>query len=463
MNDTLKDDVSEPSAEALFRYQVISRILTLEQRGEKRSAVVRMVSAEPQRSVGGVVRKVSRRTLYRWLKAFEAQGFNGLVPAMRRQKSGSTVLEPAWLDFFSEQKNLDPITSIPEMIRRARELGLITAEERIDRTTVWRTLKRMEVSTTRRRSTKKDRDKRRFAYPHRLDMVLCDGKHFRAGAARLRRVAMFFLDDATRMGLGVVVGTSETAELFLRGLYENLLKYGLMSAFYVDKGSGFIANDTLEILRKLNVLFIHGTAGYPEGRGKIEKFNQTALDRVLRTLDGTPEVDASCSALELRLRHFLFEQYNHTPHEGIGRQTPWHRFHQDERPLRFKENKEQFQKAFTLHHRRLVSKDNVVSFRSNAYEIPRGYADSYVTLYYQVLDRSLSFAHRGRLVRLNLVDLHANAYQRRAPSRKEIPVEQETRRPLPKSSAQIAFEREMRPLVDQEGGFSEPDRLNPKK
>jgi hypothetical protein len=39
-----------------------------------------------------------------------------------------------------------------------------------------------------------------------MQMVLCDGKHFRAGAARLRRVALFFLDDATRMGLHVVVG-----------------------------------------------------------------------------------------------------------------------------------------------------------------------------------------------------------------------------------------------------------------
>jgi hypothetical protein len=44
-----------------------------------------------------------------------------------------------------------------------------------------------------------NRDSRRFVYPHRMQMVLCDGKHFRAGAARLRSMAYFFLDDATRM------------------------------------------------------------------------------------------------------------------------------------------------------------------------------------------------------------------------------------------------------------------------
>lgn len=52
-------------------------------------------------------------------------------------------------------------------------------------------------------------------------MVLSDGKHFRAGALRARRVAMFFLDDATRCGLHVVVGTEgESAELFLRDPFE---------------------------------------------------------------------------------------------------------------------------------------------------------------------------------------------------------------------------------------------------
>ena len=43
--------------------------------------------------------------------------------------------------------------------------------------------------------------------------MLADGKHFRAGAARLRRVALFF-DDATRYGLQVLVGTAESSELF---------------------------------------------------------------------------------------------------------------------------------------------------------------------------------------------------------------------------------------------------------
>ena len=71
---------------------------------------------------------------------------------------------------------------------------------------------------TRQRPHKRDGDTRRWRYAERMQCVLADGKHFRAGAARLRRVALFFLDDATRYGLAVVVGTAESSALFLRGL-----------------------------------------------------------------------------------------------------------------------------------------------------------------------------------------------------------------------------------------------------
>lgn len=57
-------------------------------------------------------------------------------------------------------------------------------------------------------------------------LVIADGKHFRAGAARLKRVALIFMDDATRYGLIVIVGTSENASDFLRGLWEVIRRHG---------------------------------------------------------------------------------------------------------------------------------------------------------------------------------------------------------------------------------------------
>jgi transposase InsO family protein len=457
----MKNDPSrlnEPSDEALFRYQVLSQVLVREYTGEPRSQAIAGVAAIEHITADRKPRMVSQRSIYRWLAAYEALGFAGLLPAARAHVADSVVLARPLIDFFKQQKNADPWASVPELIRRASLTGLISPDQLINRVTVWRTLKRMGIDTQRRKQLV-DRDSRRFAYPHRMQMVLCDGKHFRAGAARLRRVALFFLDDACRMGLHAVVGTSECAELFLRGLYETTLSYGLMDALYVDRGPGFIANDVIEVLRKLEVLFIHGSAGYPEGHGKAERFNRTVKDQVLRHLDGNPEVDPSCAALELRLAHYLRKHYNLTPHESLDKQPPWACFHDDKKPLRFAQSQDQLRQAFVLHIKRRVANDNVVSVDGIFYEVIRGHAGTRVMLHRNLLDGSLAIIHQGRLVRLSPLDPHKNAREKRARAQSHTKKDQKCT--VTKGSAQMAFDRDMRPVVDTDGGFARPQNHLP--
>jgi transposase InsO family protein len=445
-NDPSKPPI-RPDPESLFRYSLVSLVLNHEHRGLARSEAIEKVAAERHIDLDGKDRTVSTRTLYRWLSAFEQGGPDALVPLLRQ--GGPVVLPQDLLDFFRDQKQADPATSVPELIRRAGATGRIAPGEKIERTTVWRALRRMGVPTNRLKSPKV-RDCRRFAYPHRLDMVLCDGKHFRAGVGRLKRVALFFLDDATRFGLEVVVGTSESAALFLRGLYLCILHYGLMIRLFVDNGSGFIALDALAVARKLGVHLIHGSAGYPEGHGKIERFNRTVLEQVLRLLPGNPEIDPEVQALELRLRHFLHERYNHTPHEALAGATPWARFHQDPRALRFHAHIEQLRQAFVLHESRQVSRDHIVQVDGIAYETPLGLRGQEVELYRHLLEGTVSLLHEGRLLQLAGVDVHANARDRRARGQDEPP----TSAPPP-SAAQIAFDQAYRPVVDADGGLSE--------
>jgi putative transposase len=449
---------NEPSNEVLFRYLLLSKVLAREQQGETRSVATGVIAEKKQTDPAGSLRGVSQRTLYRWLNRFERDGFKGLSPKARKRSMNSLVISQELLDFFRQQKEDDPKTSIPELIRRAKQLDLITDIKEVDRSTLWRSLKRIGVDTTRKPAISSSADKRRFAYPHRMDMALCDGKHFRAGASRVRRVALFFLDDATRLGLAVVVGTSENKELFLRGLYEATLRYGLTSALYVDHGSGFTAHDSITVCKQLGVLFIHGQVGYPQGRGKIERFNQTALAQCLRTLDGNPGVNPDCSALELRLRHFMFRQYNHCPHEGLHGQTPWERFNSDSRELRFFENSGDLKRAFVLHHKRRVSADNIVSLGGVKYEMPCGYEKSYVILRHLILEKKVCFIHEGKEIALSCPDIHANALYKRPKTRIS-----DKNRPgtiLPDSGAQMAFYREYRPIVGEDLGFSDPEIIS---
>jgi len=451
--------VSDIDRETLFRYQVVAVVLALESKGIARKDAVHTAADMPHLVLGKATpRLVSTRSIYRWLESYEEHDLDGLATKGRTPPpAGSLVLPLDFVNFLVREKTIDPEASIPELIRLAGEQGIVGNDIVLDRTTVYRAAKRLHLPVQHRR-TRKSRDMRRFCYPHRLDMVLCDGKHFRAGAARARRVALFFLDDATRFGLHVIVGTSENTLLFLRGVFELLCKYGFFSSLYLDHGPGFIALDTVAIIARLHCLLVHGEASYAEGRGKIERFNRTAKADILRKLDGRPDVDPDSRALTLRLQHYLDTQYNVRPHESLDKQTPHQRFYADAKALRFPQDHETLRRQFQLTLERRVSPDNVISIDSVDYEVPRGHAGEKVRVQRHVLDGDrVFFLHEGRYLELRPADLDANARARRAK-----PQGRHDTQPIPSpSAADMAFQREYGPVVDADGGFTKP--LTPPK
>jgi transposase InsO family protein len=438
--------------EALIRYRLVSEVLSREFAGAVRAEAVKAVADRDHMDRDGRRRRVSVRTLYRWLARYDAEkALESLAPVSRPLVETSVVLPDSFIKFINEEKRLDPRASVPELIRRAEISKVIDPACGVSRVTAWRACKRMGLPT-RMKPQKNEGDMRRFAYPHRMMMCMCDGKHFRAGVSRKRRVALFFLDDATRRGLDVIVGTDENTTLFLRGFYDMTLECGFSNVVYLDGGPGFVSGDTRRVMAKLpHVHLIHGTESYPEGRGKIERFNRTAADAVLRSLDGAAEVDADLEALRLRLRHFLFEQYNNRPHESLGGQTPNERWNADERALRFPEDKASLREGFVLTESRKVTKDHVISYEGQKYEVPRGLSRQWVDVRRQVLTGELSLLHEGRIVRLQPLNLEDNAKNKRT-FRKENdePVRGDA---VPKTAATMAFERDFQPMVSPIGDF----------
>jgi putative transposase len=447
------------SPEALFRYQIVSAVKARELSGQGTDAAVREVAAQHHLTLVGEQKTCAVRSIYRWLAELDRDGLSGIETA-QPERAISRVLPEPLVDFLAKEKDEDRYASVPELIRRARERGVIGPHERADRTSVWRACVRLGLPL-RRVPAKHEADKRRFAYPHRMMMLLADGKHFRAGARRAKRVAMFFLDDATRFGLGVVVGTAESAELFLRGLHRVLRRFGFMDIVFLDRGPGFKADDTAAACRRLDIHLVLGTAAYPEGHGKIEKFNQTAQSQLLRGLPGAADVDADCGALELRLTHFLDHRYNQQPHEALDGQTPLARFEADTRALRFPADDAELADRFVVTETRKVSNDNVVSYEGVDYEVPRGHAGTDVTVWRHLLSGALSVVHDGRLVALAPVDLTLNAVSRRAVPSAPAPDDDER---APQTAAQLAFARDFAPVVGPDGGFpATPNRSSTTK
>jgi len=441
------------SSEALFRFFVVSKVVARIRGDEPKPDAIRAVAADSHTFFDGSPRRLSERSIYRWCAAYDESGISALEPKQRHIEP--LALSEEFVEFLIGENRADRSASIPELIRRAKAQGIVKHDETVHRSTVYRACKRLGLPVARRKKAK-HRDSRRFAYPHRMDMVLCDGKHFRAGEDRHKRVVLFYIDDATRYVLHAVVGTSETQVLFQRGVYECIAKHGFMDACYVDHGPGFIAEDTIAVFANLEIPLIHGEVAYKEGHGKVERLNRTAKADVLRSLDGRPDVDPACRALELRLLHYTEQVYAHRPHESLEGDTPWQRFHSDTKPLRFPDDHEALRRRFEIWIRRRVATDHVVSVDSIHYEVPKGHAGRVVMLRRRLLDGTIGFLHDGKVIDLHPVDLAANARARRARTSLDEPPEAMPR----KSAAELEFDRDLGRVVGDDGGLDSPPLLD---
>lgn len=207
----------DPEDTAIGRYGAVTQVLARVAAGMTLSKAIREVAKTPQHGLNGKKLRLSRRTLQRHLAAYQTGGLKALMPASRREKAPSQVLSDDFVRFLVATKTADPDASIPEVIRRAKQSGLSVMD--VTRISVWRAARRLNLPIFAKKGPQND-DMRRFAYAHRMQMVLADGKHFRAGKDGKRRVVITLLDDATRFALGAVVGTSESTELFLAGLWK---------------------------------------------------------------------------------------------------------------------------------------------------------------------------------------------------------------------------------------------------
>ncbi|MEK7411850.1 MAG: hypothetical protein AAB263_00870, partial [Planctomycetota bacterium] len=350
-----------------------------------------------------------------------------------------------FLAYLVAAKATDADASIPEIIRRAKLAGIVDRSPA--RVSVWRAARKLNLPIFATKGVEHD-DMRRFEFAHRLQMVLSDGKHFRAGVMSRKRVVVTFIDDASRFALGCVVGTSESSSLFLRGFWKVLLRWGLIEHFFLDNGSGFIAKDCAIIAARLGTGFIHGTAGYPEGHGKIERYHQTLIADLLRSFPDNPLIDADIGALELRIEHYLKVDYNRRVHASLSGKTPEERFLGDDLALRPVVEPEILRQHFLITDRRKVSRDNVIMVKRVAYEVPRGHAGKWIDVSRHLLDRTVAIMHEGRLVQLAKVDKILNATSRRGCPAAELLAP----RPV-KTAATMAFEQDHQPLVGDAGDF----------
>jgi len=146
-------------------------------------------------------------------------------------------------------------------------------------------------------------------------------------------------------------------------------------------------------------------------------------------------------------------------------ESPWERWSRDSKALSHV-TEDVLLRAFVLYFDRIISNDRVVPIDGTDYEVPAalgpaGGPQRRIQITHRLLDHTYHVVCDGRLVRIHPVDLAANA--RAGRNRREGDPEDPSPPPV-KTAADMAFDRDFGPVVDDDGGLADhPDFHDPRE
>jgi putative transposase len=238
------------------------------------------------------------------------------------------------------------------------------------------------------------------------ELWLSDGLH--AGAVRgpmiegRDTVLVAIIDDHSRY---IVYGRWGFAEdtLSLQAVLHDAVKtHGCPVGFYCDNGAAYSSGQLAWSLAVLDIRIVHSGPGRPQGRGKIERWNQTCRTEFLvevETGGGTGGTAVSSLAELNRLYHaWLRQSYHQRVHSETG-QAPAARYHHraDDTPPPRRPSVEQLRRAFLWRETRTVTSWRTVSLLGNRYEVDAALVGYEVDLLFSPFDLDhIDVEYRGR-------------------------------------------------------------------
>ncbi len=314
---------------------------------------------------------VSTRTIRRWLKAYEDEGFNGLLPASRPANRTGSVTE-AILDEAVMLRREAPNRSVHDIIRILELEGKVAKGE-LKRSTLQDHLARRGYASHQLKAfhTGAQGSKvatRRFQRKHRNDLWQTDIKYLMVLPETVKRkatqlYAVVFIDDATRYVTGIGVYEDQTADRVLACYRRAVERFGVPDQLFTDNGKQFIGRQINQASTKLGVRLTRARAYSAASKGKVEALNKL-LDKFV--LEMKLEHPQSVEEVQHQLDLWLELYYHDKIHSSLGR-TPREAFQSDRKLQRFLSS-EELNLAFTLTEQRLVDKTGCLSYNSRQFE-----------------------------------------------------------------------------------------------
>lgn len=239
----------------------------------------RRTQAEAARLLG-----VTDRTIRRWQRRLEGDGDVGIIHRLRGRPSNarkSHDLRRQVLRIYAkEYSDFGPTLAAEKLTERGLPVAIETLRRWLTDVKLW--------EPKRRRNKHRRRRARRECFG---ELVQTDGSiHVWLEGRGPRMTLLVMIDDATSKVVARFF-PAETTEGYFDLLGRYLRKHGRMVAIYADRHSIFFAIDANNepvptqfgrALRELGIELI--PAGSPQAKGRVERFNGTAQDRLVKEL-----------------------------------------------------------------------------------------------------------------------------------------------------------------------------------
>lgn len=360
----------------LFRYSLVQELaeagITAAERGRRARELAGRVHGGP----GGQPVTVSRGTLDRWRRVYEAGGFDALVPSPRQP---SPRTPPEVLALAEALKREKPGRTAAQVQRILRVTSGWAPSDR----TLQRLFERLELNAPAPGPGEEERALGRFECTGPNEMWTGDTLHGPVIAGG-KSYLFAFIDDHSRAVMGARWAYHDDVVRMAAAFRPALQRRGVPRAIYLDNGSPFVDAWLLRGCAVLGIKLIHSRPGKPEGRGKIERFFRTVRDQFLveigagEKIPGLPEMNRLFQA-------WLETAYHQAVHSETGEEpiARWARALPAERAV---PEPERLREAFLWSERRRASKTALVSLHGNSYQVDAWLAGKYVELVFDPFD-----------------------------------------------------------------------------
>lgn len=412
---SMDEDLRE--AIALFRYGVISELMTRTLRPGEKERLLQAIREKEWEIPGTTRRTIGRSTVRSWIRQYEQDGLEGLKPLSRKDAGRSRCIPEEIQDLLLRLRDERPEASVVRLVDIVR-LAAPPPAPKLSMSSVYRFFAQHPRQGEPPGAPPADGDARAFTYPHINDLWMCDVMHgprlLSPGRKRGEKTYLIALiDDASRLVPHAAFYRSEGAACLIDALRQGFLRRGIPRRFYCDNGSSFRTHHLELVCATLNVILIHSRPRKPRGRGKIERFFRRVRSAFLTLLD--PEHLTDLDALNRVFWAWLEGEYHVSPHRALGEdQSPLDRFLLDQAMIR--PAPDDLERLLRMKVDRRVARDRTVRLDGRLYEAPDGYAGETVDILYDPYDPTspVHLRRRGQReeVRLHLLDAVGNARRR---------------------------------------------------